>query len=1348
MRAVERAWKRAGVPVATVGLVEAHGTGTVVGDRTELRTLEESFAGQASDVLLGSVKSQIGHTKCAAGLAGLIKVALAVHHGVRPGMAPIKQPNGAWDAERSPFHFSSRARPWAASRRVAGVSAFGFGGTNFHAIVEAADPAPRSPRVRLAELFLLRGTDAGVDRVLDLLAARLDDAEPPSLAALALAACEAGEGPVRVAIVADGHAALRAAVSAARTRTPVDGSVWIAEGAEAGPVAFLFPGQGSQRPHMLADLFVAMPSLQGLLASDPDLARVMFPPDAYDDASRAAQRAAITDTRVAQPALGVADLAAAAFLEQCGVTAAMAGGHSYGELAALCWAGALDEDALLPLSRARAACILDAAPADPGTMAAVRGPADAVQAAIAGMAGVVIANLNAPQQTVIAGPTDAVEAAVAALGEAGLVARTIPVAAAFHSPLVAAAADTFAAALAATAWRAPAVPVWSNASGAPHPADADGIRALLARQVAEPVRFVDQIEGMYAAGARVFVETGPGRVLTGLVGRILGDRPHRAIAFDVPGEPGWAAHLGALAALAAAGVAVDAAPLFADRGLRRIALEATPARAAAPWWVNGHRAWPVVGEPVPGSLVPVPVPVGAQFAPVAGAVAADDREQAVLSFLDNMRALADAQRDVVLGLMGQAPSAPRTVSARPAPRPVADVRVIDAPPAVRHDDAPPPPASAPTDLLGTLLSVVSERTGYPAEMLDPDLDLEADLSIDSIKRIEILNAFGTRLAAGGAPTLDDRALEELATRRTLRAIVDVLDARGVGAAPVVAADDAVVDVLATLLTVVSERTGYPSEMLDPDLDLEADLSIDSIKRIEILNALGTALGGSARLDDAALEQLATERTLRGIVTRLDAARGGASAGSGAASTAAPAADNTLRRFKLVARPAPLDIPDDLASAVLPFTLVDADPARGARIRAALASRGIDVEAVSPERAVGQQAVVHVDGAGAAAVFPHLTRLLESGARTIVGVDTGEDGLDGLFKTAAREYPDRTVRLVTVDGPIDVDALADTVRPELSLIGGPAHVRYRGGVREVGAVEPAPFDAAPGPLPLDAHSVVLITGGARGITARIAMALAAEVPCHYVLVGRSPLPGPEDDDLAVARDAAALRKALLARGMTSPADIERAVQGVLKGREARGTIAAIEACGATVAYHPVDVRDAEAFEALAQQLIAEHGRIDGVVHGAGILEDRLMRDKSPDSFARVYETKVAAARVLARILPDTTRFVVFFGSISGVLGNRGQADYAAANATLDALARSLGERITGRVVSIDWGPWGGAGMVSDALARAYAQRGIGLIDVDEGVAAFLDELRRGHHDDHQVIWQAGDPRAFAGNADGA
>jgi NAD(P)-dependent dehydrogenase (short-subunit alcohol dehydrogenase family) len=348
------------------------------------------------------------------------------------------------------------------------------------------------------------------------------------------------------------------------------------------------------------------------------------------------------------------------------------------------------------------------------------------------------------------------------------------------------------------------------------------------------------------------------------------------------------------------------------------------------------------------------------------------------------------------------------------------------------------------------------------------------------------------------------------------------------------------------------------------------------------------------------------------------------------------------------------------------------------------------------------------------------------------------GVAGLLKTAAKEWPDRRIRVVAVDPSTDPGGLAEHLAAELSTDDGPAEVVYENGARRVFTTI-ASSATGRGELELEEEAVVFLTGGARGITSGIARELAARFRCRLVLAGRSPLPEAEEDtETAAAPDAVGLRSVLAARGEGSPREIESRCRSILAAREIRATLRQVAAAGGSAEYCQVDVRDEHAFGALIDDLYARYGRLDGVVHAAGVIEDGLLRDKSQESFARVFETKVAGALTLARRLRDDVRFVVFFSSVAAAFGNRGQADYAAANDFLDKLAPLLNRRLPGRVVSIAWGPWSGRGMVTPELQREYERRGISLIDPEAGIESFLEELLAGGPDDAQVILASGDP----------
>ncbi|MCY0925397.1 SDR family NAD(P)-dependent oxidoreductase [Streptomyces sp. H27-H1] len=1640
-RALDRAYARAGISPGEVGLIEAHGTGTVVGDTTELAVLNALFTesgAAAGACALGSVKSQIGHTKCAAGLAGLIKAVRAVHSGVRPPTLHLDAPVPSWSAETSPFFFDTQARPWAApaQRRIAGVSAFGFGGTNYHAVLTgyAGAEEPRHGREEWpAELFCFRGQDRrAAGRAMARLAARLEENDaagrPWALRDLAAEAA-ADSGPVRVAVVAADLDELAARLENARAFTAGAGVHLRGESVEPGQVAFLFPGQGSQRPGMMGELFTSFPRLRELLDTAPNaVVSAMFPPAAFTAQGRTAQRAAVTDTRVAQPALGLAGSAAHLLLGELGVRPDCVAGHSYGELTALWAAEVWDHGSLLRLSAHRAEAIVAAAGADPGSMAAVAAPPEEVRE-IAARAGCVVANHNAPRQCVISGPADAVAEAVTALREAGLSVDPLPVACAFHSAVVAGAGAALAEELAGTELSDAAVPVWSNTTAAPYPVTAGEVRDLVARQVAEPVRFVEQVEHMYAAGVRTFVEAGPGRVLSGLVGRILHDRPHTVVPLDVPGEHGLLRLVTALAELAAAGVPVDPDALFRGRSTRLP--ERAPRRPG--WLVDGHLVRTSDGNPVPGGLRParrvhiaVPERKGAQqmaqptngsgpggdfdppaahvkggpamsgstadaavggdrlpvggpdeggsaggfdrvggtavgqavahfgtgragvpaaegepallgsaesmagpaaggavgrpvqaangfaggglepsgdpaadraggyFEPAverAGAAAADHRTEAVLEYLRGSRELVQAQREVLLGYLGSpvtawpwpgsaparhpAVTAPATLpalgagSGRTDPQGVAVARgrgagqgaagpqgpgsapelLQGAAPSVLRAELRPDGRSLPAGAAGSWSADYVEAPGVftdtasapfrpvgvvPAGSADPSWSaargedgdsgpggaaLAGGAPVSGLAGGEVRGEGppggggrgsgmpggadqgegmpGGGARAGGLPGCDGHVGGMPGGARAdgmpggvghgngmPGGVVheDGLTRGGVGGGGSVGevrgGSRSAEEVMDVIVEIVHTRTGYPRDMLAPDLDLEADLSIDSIKRVEIIGALADRIGlpqdpgGSA---ESAIEELSRIKTLRGIVDWVwgHTARPGppapaeattaftATTTTGTAAAAAPPALARLRVDLHALPPAPGD-PEVVRG--LRIGIVGDGHGVGTAITGALRTHGADVRMLG-EAEAGFDAVLDLSALSPGAapvlpdVFPGLRRALTGGVRRLLLVtaraDSAGAGMHGFARSASLEYPGRLVRAVEVHPKEDPERIAAQLLAELSCepaaptgssvsVEDPAahaSVGYTAeGLRVTRRPVPARLVPGDGPPPLDAGSVVLLTGGARGITARIALALARATGCHVELMGRTPQPSAEGDEFGNAADRVALRAALIATGLRTPAEIEAAASRILAEREVRATLASLATVAASVGYHCADVTDEQAVRAVVAAVRARHGRLDGIVHGAGTLRDGLLRDKQPAAFAEVFTTKVTGARHLAAAAAEhgtapAPRFLALFGSVAGVYGNRGQSDYAAANDALDGLAHIWAENFPGRVLSVDWGPWAAeaGGMVGPELARAYARRGIALIDPDAGSAAFLAELA--HGTDVQVVLMA-------------
>ncbi|HOZ57876.1 MAG TPA: beta-ketoacyl synthase N-terminal-like domain-containing protein, partial [Nakamurella multipartita] len=722
-RAIEAAYAKAGYGADTVELVEAHGTGTVAGDAAEFAGLETVFnaTGRADRqwCALGTVKSQIGHTKAAAGAAGLIKTIMALQHRVLPPTAKVQRPNPKLDLGASPFHLTTRALPWvrdSAHPRRGSVSSFGFGGSNFHiALSEYTGSGNRAPRRRTSdvELLVFSGADAAaIAAELEQVRQGLENADGPAdLARLAwdsqrrFDSGAASRLSVLVTVTA-GAADLRAKLDqaigllrrspAAAFQTPT--GIAYGTGAPAGELAFLFPGQGSQYPFMGADLamqfgaaIAAWDAAADACDGPEPLPGLVFPVRTFADDEPVAQRERLTATQWAQPAIAATSLSMLRVLDAIGVRADHVAGHSFGEITALHAAGALSAADAVRVARRRGELMAQAAQI-PGAMTAVVAGLDQLRELVDASADVVIANHNSPTQVVLSGPTSAIERVEGELGRLGLTFRRLPVATAFHSSVVDGAGAAFTEYLATVDVQPPVAVVHANETAAPYPAEADAVRAQLGRQLTRPVRFVELIEGMYARGVRTFLEVGPSSVLTGLVDAILGERDHRAIALDNRTKGGLGAFLGGLGQLAAAGVAFDFAPLWAEYGSPADEPAAVKPGFTIP--INGAN----YGKPYPGDLAEL---VGPN--PDSGSVPVTPPAPPSVPVAP-----------VPVAPVPVAPAPPPAVpaAAMPAAPPRSEPVVSATPPAVPSPlpSAPPSPAGGPSDEVLAVYQAVQLQT--------------------------------------------------------------------------------------------------------------------------------------------------------------------------------------------------------------------------------------------------------------------------------------------------------------------------------------------------------------------------------------------------------------------------------------------------------------------------------------------------------------------------------------------------------------------------------------------------------------------------------------------------------------
>lgn len=335
---------------------------------------------------------------------------------------------------------------------------------------------------------------------------------------------------------------------------------------------------------------------------------------------------------------------------------------------------------------------------------------------------------------------------------------------------------------------------------------------------------------------------------------------------------------------------------------------------------------------------------------------------------------------------------------------------------------------------------------------------------------------------------------------------------------------------------------------------------------------------------------------------------------------------------------------------------------------------------------------------------------------------------GLLKTLAIEWPEAAVKAIDIDEPSPA-ALATVIEAELLNRDGEIEIGYETGFRRVytsaSIVADPPADPAPRWAPQN-DWVLLATGGARGITAETLKEVLLP-GMTLVLVGRAAEPPEETAATLGVTHTAALRKIFLQAARdsgqkTTPALIEKEISALQRDREIRRNLAGFRQMGVTVEYHGADARDTEAFGKLLEDVYARLGRIDAVLHGAGIIEDKLLVDKDPASFTRVFNTKADSTFALMRHLrPDGLKWFVLFTSVAGRTGNRGQCDYASANELLNRLAWWMHHRWTNTKISaVNWGPWE-SGMASAEVNRQFRERGIVPIPPLAGRAFLRDEM---------------------------
>lgn len=1317
---LERAYESAGLDPTEVGLIESHGTGTAAGDRAELQALTHVFlenGAKPGHVALGSLKSVIGHTKCTAGLAGLIKAVFCVRHGVLPPTLNLKEPNKIF-GPGSPFVFrTEKAGYWHENRRIAGISGFGFGGTNFHAIVQ--NYIENRPETTLkswpCELFVFPGnSEEEAFSLMNNVSELLTVNNKLRLVDIAYSLAKKCDGkPVQYAIVAETRDELLSLMDMARNNVESENIHKLKQ--VDGKVAFLFSGQGSQRVNMAADLFITFPRMRSLLNEFPSYEKILFPPSAFTDNEKNAQLAAVTDTLNAQPLLGIVDLAVAELLKDFGIKPDMVAGHSYGELPALCFAGVISPNDLVPLSRARAEAILSSAKEDTGRMAAVFTDEESLSALLEGRKDVWAVNFNSPRQTVVGATKHGMTAFLEAAETAKIPCTELNVACAFHSPLLKGADKKFADAMKKLKFGTPNFTVMSNTDADCYPTGAEEIKKRLAEHVVSPVLFAEEIKNMNKNGATVFIEAGPGGALTKLASEILKGEEIAIIQIEQPKANGLTVLLHGLAKYLATGRMINIEKLFSGRDAVALNIDepSSHKKAGIVFNIDGRAAILETSEPQEDKKTALAAYFRSALSEnqfgmtIASGVSS---EQVVMSYLDNMNAMMQDHRDIMLKYLGDTDTMPRSAAVRR--QSVMETTAIAQEEITEEmqtgNDLPSIQSLTTEQITDMIFEIVSEKTGYPTSMLSLDTDLEADLSIDSIKKMEIVGGLRNRVQMPDNEDGMEVYFEKIIAVKKFRDLTEWVEELGRASDSGSSDDASETEQKATSQTLTSEitRVAYSREVHPLGLKSEAILAEKNFVIIDDENGLSSAVSEKLTALGAHVHIIKMAAVFDSNTTN-----GASYTNDASPATVVSTADNSA-----LANCDGLLLINSLANSETRHKVVDLFNVL----------KFVDMSKL-------QWLFVFDDALTASLTHETLdTDLVADDALNNAMI---LDGFSGFLRTLDREYPGKHFSVVLSETLFSKDSFGTIVCDELSAEKSQVEVIYENDKRFFmrPIVTPITIDKAAngsnsGDLNaiLNHDSVIVVLGGAQGISPYILEQMAKDFNCHYILVGRSPIE-PEYDEFAKFDTINEIRKVLIERGeITQPREIEAAAKRIFKSSRISAAIARIANAGGKAVYKNVDVTDVSAFAKLLAEIKNEYGKIDGLFHAAGVLEDKLVRDKEYDSFMRVYDTKtVPLSVIIDELLPDL-KFLMLFSSIASALGNVGQCDYATGNSVLDHAARALKKRHPElKVSAINWAPWKGAGMVSDGLEAEFLKNGIALIELHHGCKFFVDELIHGN-----------------------
>jgi myxalamid-type polyketide synthase MxaE and MxaD len=1327
---LRRAYADAGVAPGRVGYIEAHGTGTRAGDPVELGALGAVLGEGRGErrAYVGSVKTNIGHTEGAAGVAGLIKVALALHHCEIPKSLHCHELNPAIPWAEMPLEIAREATPWAApvdGTRVGGVSAFGIAGTNAHVVLEeCAAPSPAadiSTDVESVLTLSARSPDA-----LRALAGRYRDLlgdEQVSVRDVCWAAATRRTAlDHRAVVVAADRAALRESLA-----TYADGDALAIEGraapTERPRVAFVCPGQGAQWVGMARDLAARAPVFRAALQQCDEAARpyVTWSIVGQIHAQPGTAEYLLDQIDVIQPVLVSLSIAYAQLLRSLGVEPDAVVGHSMGEVAAAHIAGVLDLDQAMRIICRRSALMRTTS--GRGSMALVELSMDEARARIAGHeAHISVAVSNSPRSSVISGLPEAVQQVLSGLERDGVFCRLVKVDVASHSPQMQPLAETLGGELAGMTPHAATIPIYSTVLARRAEGDEFGA-SYWSANLRQPVLFTDAVARMLEDGITAFVELGPHPVLLPSVQQTAQaiDRSVVTVPCGRREEPEWINMLGAVGALWAVGAPIDWRRVLPP-GARHVNLPLQP------WQRERH--WLSLAD-----------------AAISGATRrrTGSSEAPRHQFLGAVTELGgtppghlwepqlNLQRSPFLGehLLHGSPVLAASAYVEMA---LAAARALDAPGATIEslvfeqalylDSDSPPPVQMRAESQGAAISLTwHSAAGHRWIRHASARVVPARASSEALHSCPHAGRF------------DDGA--EIYARLDARGVAFGASLRGIARAWIGDAE-AVAELTPPASASAPRNMELAPWMLDACFQLAAasrpgdELWLPSrVGRISYWPQNGTPERADLRVRainaDGTQELDVTLHGELGVVLQLDALCVGRLSGRMSSDphewlhqitwTATDDRDSPQelngRAFVIVTDRG--GVGEALANAlresatVLATEAFDKPSLERLLAQVSASARAVDLvllrglDAVEPSAASIRICAEMVDAIQALDrldTVPRRLWVITRGARVVKAEDAGsiaiaQAPLWGLASAAAAEHRALWGGCLDLDPAMNLNDQATWLRDALAS-GRLGDAAVRGGARVVPVLGRVDAPSSVRPFELRPDAAYLLTGGLGGVGTQVARWLIARGARRLVILGRTALPP---------------------RAEWATVDA-----GTRAGR-AVGAIRGLEACGASIHYGAVDVSDQGAVSRFFDAYRAEQWpEVRGLVHAAGVIDDRLLTQLDGPSLANVFSGKVNGAWNLHRLFPSVD-FFLLFSSVAAIVAQPGQGSYAAANAFLDALAYQ--RQATGQsALSVNWGVWQGLGF-ADTAGGAQAQEqlsrlGFGSFNA-QGALAALDLL---------------------------